>query len=120
MRVYTIQLAQHRKAAERGIQLIDTTVKSGVAAFAPNWKMVRESKAGVLSEKEYEQQYRALIEHKKIIYPLEWEALCNTAVFALGCYCRAGKFCHRHILKDIIEEECAKRDIDFVDGGEIE
>lgn len=120
MIIHTVQMAKWRKAKERNIPFLDTTVKSGNDAFAPAWDMVMGIKQGRLSEEDYRQQYidmmRESWEHRR----LEWEKVLQMDQVALACYCPAGKFCHRHILKEILMKIQQQRGVEVIDGGEVE
>lgn len=98
MDLYTVQMAQWRVAQDRGIPLLDTTVKSGAVQVAPTWEMVLGVKSGSLSEAAYTQQYAQLFEYWYFQDPVFFDRLVRHPVIALGCYCAAGKFCHRHLL----------------------
>ena len=119
MEVYTIQMSQWRVAKELGITLIDTTVKSGVEAFAPTWPMVYGIKNQTLSEEEYRRAYIDIIRRTWRSDAEEWEKLLSMDRVALACYCKAGAFCHRHILKEAVINVCNKRGIGVTDGGEL-
>lgn len=119
MELYTIQLAQWRIAQRRNIPIVDTTVKSGSQAFCPEWDMVMGIKDGSLSEQAYRAQYVALMRRTWRTHRREWEDLLAMPVVALGCYCKTGTFCHRHILKEAVSLIQKQRGALLVDGGEI-
>lgn len=119
MIIHTIQMAQWRKAKELGIELIDTTIKSGESAFAPTWEMVRSWKAGRLGEAEYHKQYIALMRESFHTHRALWEDLLAKERFALACYCKADSFCHRLILKEMLIWLVHQRHLPLIDGGEI-
>lgn len=119
LNVYTVQLAQWRKVNGAGIQLLDTTVKSGDKAFAPTWEMVRDIKENKITMDDYATKYKDLMRLSLFNYPNKWENLLAKGSIALACYCPAGVFCHRHILKCFIKHECEIRKIQFIDKGEI-
>ena len=48
-----------------------------------------------------------------------WLELCNRDVVALACYCDLGKFCHRNILVELLEEFCIDNGKEFIYLGEI-
>lgn len=98
MKIYTIQLAQWRLAKKRGIRLLDTTVKSGCSEVAPSWDMVMGSKNGTFSPEDYTARYAEVITTSQTLYPDFWKDLLTNESIALACYCRAGVFCHRHLL----------------------
>lgn len=119
MEIYTIQMAQWRKAVNQEVALVDTTVKSGIDAFAPRWDMVMGSKDGSLSEADYRQQYIDLMRESWYNRRLEWEKLLQMDKVALACYCKAGNFCHRHILKEIVMKIQEQRGVVVIDQGEL-
>lgn len=95
---YTYQVSQHRRLKERGVPLIDTTVKSGYVQVAPRWDMVLGHKRGQLSDAAYTDQYHELLDYWWFQDPDFFHWLLAPPVIALGCYCRPGAFCHRHLL----------------------
>lgn len=119
MKIYTIQLGKWRRAKELGIELIDTTVKSGEPEFAPTWEMVKGVKEGTLSEGDYTKQYIQLMKESMLANRAKWEALIAKEEFALACYCKSGCFCHRYILKDIVSTVARTRGIPVEYCGEI-
>lgn len=119
MELYTIQLAKHRWASSAGIKVIDTTVKSGLFYLAPTWDMVMGFKRGDLTADQYTKQYEQRMLGMYNAYRQEWNTFLAEPTMAIACYCAAGRFCHRHLLKDIVRRVLRNRKIDFVDGGEI-
>lgn len=96
--IWTIQMAQWRTLEGTGIVLIDTTVKSGLKAFAPAWDMVLGHKDGSMSNERYTELYQGLMRSSWREQPQAWLDLLAKPKIALACYCRPGNFCHRHIL----------------------
>ena len=119
LEVYTVQLAKWRAVKAMGVELLDTTVKSGDRAFAPVWSMVMGVKDGSVSEEEYTRLYNAMMSHSQSSNPAAWEKLLAGGKVALACYCKADHFCHRYLLKDIVKDVCAQRGIVYIDQGEI-
>ena len=100
MILYTYQLAHHRRLAGKyagEIVLIDTTVKTGYVQLQPRWDMVTGVKNKTLTEEEYTRQYRAILHYWWFRDPLFFDDLIALPTVALGCYCPAGAFCHRHL-----------------------
>ena len=120
MEVYTIQMAQWRKAKERGIQLLDTTVKSGDKVFAPAWGMVEAVKSGRISEEEYSLDYRRMMMMSLKNNASRWKEVIRGEPVAIACYCGYGLFCHRHLLVQYFDEICTSRGIPFEYKGEIQ
>lgn len=96
--LYTFQLAKWRAIDQLGLPWLDTTVKSGAVQTAPTWAMVRGIKQGTLSEAAYTRLYYARLDYWWDRDPLFFEELLTYPSLALGCYCRPGTFCHRHLL----------------------
>lgn len=126
MRVFTIQMGSHRLAKEQRIILIDTTVKSGDKAFAPTWDMVNLVKDntvdGVTSVDAlatYECLYRDLMRQSQLDNPKQWFGLFHQGSIALACYCKAGNFCHRLLLVDILTEYAEAQGLSIEAEGEI-
>lgn len=104
---------------------MNTTVKSGNSIFAPDWDMVLGLKAwqkgqGGIDEEEYKRLYHAKMNQSWKEKRGEWLAVIESSEpMALGCYCRAGDFCHRYLLKDIFAKLCEARGIPFFYYGEL-
>ena len=119
MELYTVQLAQWREAKKKGIHLLDTTVRSGEAWLAPTWEMVLAIKDGSISEEAYRKLYVDRMVGSYHAHQDLWLSLIKMDKIAIGCYCAAGKFCHRHILRELLEGLCRKQNIPFTYGGEL-
>lgn len=119
MQLYTIQMAQWRKAKAQGILLLDTTVKSGDPVFAPTWEIVDGVKSGRITADEYTHVYRQLMTRSFRIHAARWREVIRGEPVAVACYCAKGKFCHRHLLKDYFQEICHARSIPFEYLGEL-
>lgn len=98
MQVYTFQLTKLENLIFSDIPYLDTTVKSGYWQLAPSWEIVMGVKSGKITEAEYTEQYWAMLEWRYETYPEFFEWLITHEKIAFGCYCPAGKFCHRHII----------------------
>lgn len=112
-------MAQWRRCKALGVELIDTTVKSGDPVFAPLWDMVRAVKAGEITEVDYTEQYHSLMRASWKKNRAQWEALLSKDKIAIACYCKAGAFCHRHLLVEYLEAVCKYLNIEYTLGGEI-
>lgn len=119
MELYTIQLAQWRKAKSLGIPLLDSTMKSGEEVFAPTEQMVRAYKAGHLSETEYTSLYIEKMTNSFKDNRERWLEVARMETLAVACYCKPDKFCHRHLLVACIERLCRNQKIHFESKGEI-
>jgi hypothetical protein len=120
MELWTIQMGKWRLAKALEIPLIDTTVKSGLQAFAPTWELVRDYKSGHCSERDYTAAYVALMRESWVINRNDWEAVLALPRVALACYCAPNTFCHRLLLKEAFKKLCQQKNIPFVDRGELE
>ncbi|MNP89187.1 hypothetical protein D3C85_15910 [compost metagenome] len=103
--LYTIAIPQWRKAKELGIELFDITVKSGFEPFAPYKDVLYAYKRGEVDDDQYTEIYlKKLREHFRAS-PEDFEDfLKREGKFAVACYCKAGKFCHRHIFITFVLE----------------
>lgn len=79
------------------IKLIDTTAKSGVFAFAPDWENVKAYKEGRLNEQSYTELYEDKMVESRDMHRAVWDRLSVYPYAAYACYCPAGVFCHRHL-----------------------
>ena len=112
------------RSKERGIEVVDITVRSGDRVFAPSWEMVRsvknvEPKQMAAAEIAYREDYRKLMLASYRENQAEWLALLNKPKIALACYCPVGKFCHRHLLVDFLKAVARKHNIPIVLHGEL-
>lgn len=119
MKLYTIQLSKWRKAESLGIPLLDVTVKSGDKTFAPTWDFLMEYKKD-LNENRYIEKFIPLMRLSYKDNKQRWLEVCKMDQIAIACYCRSGKFCHRHILVDMFRKVCESNNIEFEYKGEIE
>lgn len=111
MEVYTYQLASWRKVKALGVLYMDTTIKSGDWMLAPTWGLLAAYKYNGLGDEAYTEAYNQLLEERLIEFPEYFDELFNVESIAVGCYCRPGKFCHRHLLVKFFERhtECIYR-----------
>jgi hypothetical protein len=119
MNIYTYQISPKFKGLHGDILLVDTTVKSGVKAFAPTWPMVMAHKAGIYSDLTYEVLYRRRMRLSQELVPKAWDKLMALQDVAIGCYCTPGKFCHRHILVKIVGELGIEMGLEIKECGEL-
>ena len=122
MDVFTVQLGQWRKAVDHGILIINTTMKSGDPLFAPSKDIVYGSKYYGMSPEEYTQRYIQEMNNSYRNNPVRWEEFMLYHAdkrVALACYCRPGKFCHRHILVKMLDKVCRHYTIPFQYFGEL-
>lgn len=112
-----------RQLKARNIELVDTTIGSGNTAFAPTWEIVMGHKRGLISDEQYTEAYLELMRQSYLMESAEWDKLLYVQhPIAIGCYCSSfpGTFCHRHLLKTILEKICISRNISFHYYGEFE
>jgi len=106
LKIYTIQISVARSLKfTKDPRYLDITVKSGDRAFAPTWKMVmgtRNSWEGRISQEEYTRQYYDLMRQSYRQNRGRWDEVLAMNEVILACYCRAGSFCHRYLLKDML------------------
>lgn len=119
MIVYTIQLGQWRHARDRCVPLLDVTVKSGIKELAPTWELLQRYRSKQTTAEEYTVEFYTLMRESYRTDPMQWASILDTAEIALACYCKAGDFCHRHLLVDMIEKQALAKGIPFFRGGEI-
>lgn len=88
---------------------VDTTVKSGMPLLAPTWDIVMGHKKGRITDEEYTEAYLKMLRDRwdSGLKKLFQDMLKDNEVTLL-CYCRAGKFCHRHILADCLDAAATK------------
>ena len=97
--------AQYRYA---GPDRLDITVKGNDPIgkiFAPTWDMVKDLKAGKITEKRYRDMYRDILMNRWKTHGLEMTEAINTAKYqdlTLVCFCPSGTFCHRYILMEFV------------------
>ena len=112
--VKTVQMSAAKKLnLFEDPRFLDITVKSGDKYFAPTWAMVQAYKAGEISEEEYSSIYLCLLAVRRQKDDTRWKQLLEMDEVWLACYCRAGDFCHRLLLKDQLLLR------GFADGGEM-
>lgn len=119
MKLFTAQMSRWRLAGELGIEFLDTTVKTGQGPFAPTWEIVMGSKEGKITHEEYTERYLEMMRKSYRDHPEYWETILRKENLVIACYCPAGHFCHRHILKDILEKVAIAKGIPFKYLGEL-
>lgn len=119
MQLYTVSINKQDYAEIRGIELYDVTVKSGDKRFAPNWDFLMSYKRGEINEEEYTEKFYTLMRDSFSEHKGFWLDLLSKESLAIACYCKAGKFCHRHLLVSIFEKVCKQYNIPFNYKGEL-
>jgi len=117
--IWTTSLSRWREAERLQIPLLDITAKSGIKAFAPDYKLVMDYKANLITEAYYEQKYIERMRSSFSLYPDIWSTLKNKPQVALACYCGAGKYCHRHVFKILMEKYLNSVGYSVVQKGEL-
>lgn len=124
MKLYTIQLAKHRLLKDTDITLLDVTVKSGLKIMAPSWEILNNYRNQGSTDRAWEEYTLAFYQKMRESYamnPQIWHRwITNDKPLALACYCRAGKHCHRHLLRDIFQKIAKKQGFELEYCGEIE
>lgn len=100
--IYTCRVQDHRRLDKAGIDWLDTTVKTGSSVFKPTWDMVLRWKEGAITDEEYTEQYRHLMEASWQLNQSLWLETLNTDRLVLGCFCPADTFCHRRLLAQML------------------
>lgn len=119
MKVYTVQIAQHRLVKEMGLPLFDITLKSGNRAFSPDSSLLHQYKRNHIGPDEYTSRFYGLMRTSYKVQEREWDKLLDHEEVALACYCRAGCFCHRYLMVDILRKICERAQKPFEYMGEI-
>lgn len=96
LKVYTSQFKYN------GENRFDITVKSGHQMFAPTWPMVMDYKSKKTTEEEYTKLYLEKMHRSYEYYRETWDWLLKQDKVVLVCFCKAGDFCHRLLLADIL------------------
>lgn len=120
MELFTVQMSNWREVAQRKIELVDTTVKGKSLLFAPTWDMVMGHKSGQVSDAQYTHLYYEKMRGSYLNHQAQWqEFLQRTEPVAIACYCPPDCFCHRHLLRDILQRVAGSLSIPFIYYGEL-
>ena len=121
MELYTVALSQWRKAKERQIEIFDITVKSGKEKlFAPDDQVLWAYKRGEVTDEQYTELYFQRLRKNIAAHPEAFEAFLQMeGPIAAACYCRAGKFCHRHLFVEFMQEVADDNGYELKVRGEI-
>jgi uncharacterized protein YeaO (DUF488 family) len=118
MKLYTTQMSKWREVEKLGIPFKDVTVKSGDKQFAPTWDFLMEYKNNQ-DESKYLERFIPLMRKNYSENKQYWLDFLSQDEVCIACYCKSGKFCHRHILVNIFEKICQQQGIPFERMGEI-
>lgn len=116
MKLWTTQISNWRRA--KG-EFLDITVKTGRQEFAPDWALLRDYKTGTIGMAEYKTRYTAKMRGSWHTCNDVWRELLEKDEVTIGCYCKSGDFCHRLLLRDLLEKVCESQNIEFEYCGEI-
>lgn len=120
LQIYTIAIPQWRKAKEKGVDLFDITVKSGFEPFAPYKDVLYAYKRGEVTDDRYTEIYLGKLREHFRGHPEDFQSfLERTVPVALACYCKADKYCHRHVFLKFIMEVAEDNGYDVEYLGEI-
>lgn len=119
MRLWTIQLAQWRKAKSEGIHVFDITLKSGDPFFAPTTELLNSYKSGFINSTDYTDVFKKIMRERYQADKDHWLKLFQFEEVALACYCPAGQFCHRHLVRDYAQGVAKTLGIPFEYVGEL-
>lgn len=118
-RIWTLQIAHWRKAAELGIPTLDITAKSGEKCFAPLMQNVMLHKDKKMSDDQYMDAYVRKMRDSRRDHPKVWQQLENEQEIAVMCYCQAGAFCHRHPFVKMMKTYLEERGHEVIIEGEL-
>lgn len=87
-------------------KVLDVTVQTGLRSLAPEWMWVVDYRGGLMTEERFTELYMAKIRASAAKHNRStvWDFLFNEQHVILGCYCRAGNFCHRVLLAEFLVE----------------
>lgn len=112
--LYTIQMSKRKAFLKEFLDgiFLDSTVKTGIGRYAPTWPMVLGHKDGTVSDEEYTLLYREMMlrswiyDRTAFVSPVK-QAYDSGIPLAVACYCKPGKFCHRHLLVEYLVKGAA-------------
>ena len=119
LRVWTIQLAKWRLLNGTDIELVNITLASGWAVFAPTPELLGNYKRGRVNDEGYRLEFRRLCWVRMHHNSTAWDDLVAMDKIALACYCPADTFCHRLEILAPLEYYCKNKGIEFEYCGEI-
>jgi uncharacterized protein YeaO (DUF488 family) len=98
---------------------LDVSVKTGDLVFAPSWSMVMEYKYGNIDERIYTILYTERTITSAKVHRKRWLEVIEQGSVTLGCYCKAGDFCHREILSEFLKIAAEKLGYEVIMEGEV-
>lgn len=87
--------------------------------YAPTWDIVRGHQKGRISDVEYTEKYLAILRSRYSKNPKLFTAPLEHDEVTVTCFCRPGKFCHRHLLIAVFAKIAEKHGITVIGGGEL-
>lgn len=79
--------------------------------FAPSWELLKDCKAGLVTQQQYEERYiaeqRASLKENTHV----WRWFFQKQRIVVCCYEKYGDFCHRHILREYILPRLGAKDM---------
>ena len=82
-------------ATRAGVQLHKQDI------FAPTWALVMGYQRGRVTAESYTKQYHQQMRRSYRAHRQQWVETITASAgkrLVIGCFCRAGAFCHRHLL----------------------
>ena len=123
MDIFTCSLSQWRVANAHGIEVVNTTQKSGLPIFAPSKHIVWGHKYYGMSDSEYRSQYVQQMNQSYFQNRQAWEEFLmfhRDGRIALACYCnKDAEFCHRFLLAPMLMKLAQHHHIPVAYYGEI-
>lgn len=110
-RIYTCSFGAFRHISNRCSLYVPVNISSkppdgykGISCdgLKPTYDLVQRYKSGQIGEKQYTIEYLTLLLQRKVDFGVLVDALENNSV--LLCYEKAGDFCHRRIVADLIQK----------------
>lgn len=101
MKLYTAQY--HYRGSDR-LDITTRATQEG-RVFQPEISWVMDYKTGRMTEEQYTRLYTRKMENSIIRYAAEWVNVVIREEVTFVCFCKAGDFCHRLLLKDIFLKE---------------
>jgi uncharacterized protein YeaO (DUF488 family) len=92
---------------------------SGDKVFAPSWFIVMGHKNGDISDEQYTDEYLSMMRRSYRDDRARWQEVVESGSVTLACYCKAGAFCHRIILVDLLRAVGESIGIEVVYEGEL-
>jgi hypothetical protein len=85
--------------------------------FVPPFSMVKDYKAGTISEIDYRKEFIRILEERKefirkfLMWLKELTQQTSIDTFCFLCWEKAGKFCHRQLVAEFLKRESIKAEL---------